>query len=51
MAFVASDHAWASRSSIKLTELAAVPLIMREQGSETRRLIEDKFNELGLSPG
>ncbi|MGI9464403.1 MAG: LysR substrate-binding domain-containing protein, partial [Aestuariivirgaceae bacterium] len=26
------------------------PLIMREQGSETRRLIEEKFNELGLSP-
>lgn len=50
VAFVASDHPWARRTSLKLAELAATPLIMREQGSETRRLIEERFNELGLSP-
>ncbi|NNE24906.1 MAG: LysR family transcriptional regulator [Rhizobiales bacterium] len=50
VAFVASDHPWANRASLKLTELATTPLIMREQGSETRRLIEERFNELGLSP-
>ncbi len=50
VAFVASDHPWANRSSITLADLAATALIMREQGSETRRLIEDRFNELGLSP-
>lgn len=50
VAFVASDHPWARRTNLKLTELAATPLIMREQGSETRRLIEERFNELGLSP-
>ena len=50
VAFVASDHPWANRNSIKLAELATTSLIMREQGSETRRLIEERFNELGLSP-
>lgn len=50
VAFVASDHPWANRASLKLTELSTTPLIMREQGSETRRLIEERFNELGLSP-
>ncbi len=50
VAFVSNDHPWTSRPSIALADLAVTPLILREQGSETRRLVEEKFNELGLSP-
>ncbi len=50
VAFVSRRHPWAGRRSISLAELAGTHLILREQGSETRRLVEEKFNELGLSP-
>ena len=50
VAFVACDHPLAARKSVTMEELAGQPLVLREQGSETRRLVEEKFNELGLAP-
>ena len=49
VAFVPFDHPWAKRQSIELAELTTGPLVLREQGSETRRIVEDKFTSLGLS--
>jgi aminoethylphosphonate catabolism LysR family transcriptional regulator len=51
VAFVSCDHPWAQRQSVSVAELAKQQLVLREQGSETRRLVEEKFNALGLKPG
>jgi DNA-binding transcriptional LysR family regulator len=37
---VPAAHDWAERSSISCSELSAAPLLMRERGSGTRRVIE-----------
>lgn len=37
---VPSAHEWADRTSISSEEIAATPLIMRERGSGTRRVVE-----------
>jgi len=34
-------HSWSKRKTITLQELASHPLVMREQGSETRRVLEN----------
>lgn len=34
-------HPWSKRKTITLQELASHPLVMREQGSETRRVLEN----------
>lgn len=34
-------HPWAARATVTLKELATQPLVMREKGSETRRVLED----------
>ncbi len=49
VAFVQADHSWAQRHHVTLQDLADAPLVMRETGSVTRQLIEDRFSELGLS--
>ncbi len=38
---VNKKHPWRTRKSITLRELASHPLVMREHGSETRRVLED----------
>jgi LysR family transcriptional regulator, low CO2-responsive transcriptional regulator len=50
IAFVHSSHAFARRSSITLSELAAEPLLMREPGSTTRKALEDALHEIGARP-
>lgn len=41
VAFVAADHPLATRQSISFQELAKQPLVMREQGSKTRKKLEE----------
>lgn len=43
-----SAHEWADRSSIACAELAIAPLLMREQGSGSRRVIEIALDKCGL---
>ncbi|WXL24948.1 LysR substrate-binding domain-containing protein [Ectopseudomonas mendocina] len=52
VAFVSPSHPWSKRTSIHLSDLADAALVLREQGSMTRQLIEDDMQEadLGLSP-
>jgi len=45
---VAADHPLASRHTLSLAELASVPLVMRENGSRTRRLLEQRAAESGV---
>lgn len=35
-----SEHPWATRKSVSCAELCAVPLLMRERGSGSRRVVE-----------
>lgn len=49
-AFVNRDHAWFARNSVTLAELAEQRLVFREQGSTTRRIIEQAFAGAGLTP-
>jgi len=47
VAVVPPDHAWATRDSVTMTELAETPLVMREQGSGTREALEQALHEAG----
>lgn len=51
VAVIARDHEWASRRSIKFSELENQPLVLRERGSTTRQLIEDEFMRLNIKQG
>ncbi len=42
IAFVNPDHSLAGQSSITLEQLAEMPVIMRESGSNTRRIVEEE---------
>ncbi len=48
VAFVNRQHPWADRHSVSLAEFATEPLVMREQGSITRRIVEEEFNRIGV---
>ncbi|WP_306223335.1 LysR substrate-binding domain-containing protein [Bosea beijingensis] len=48
--FVRSDHRFAARDSIRLTELEGEPMIVREQGSTTRRAFEEALVRTGTKP-
>lgn len=48
VAFVAAGHPWAQRKSISIADLAEGQLILREQGSVTRRIVEEKFRDSGI---
>lgn len=48
-AFVNREHPWFERKSISLAELAAQRLVFREQGSTTRRILEQAFAAAGLA--
>jgi len=45
-----SSHRWATGRHITLAELECEPLIMREEGSGTDRVVHDALNCAGLSP-
>ena len=47
---VRPDHELARHDSITVRELAKIPLIMREEGSGTRRVIMDMFKKANCSP-
>jgi len=51
IAMVAKDHAFAGRSATTLAELAAQPLVLRDQGMMIRRIVEDAFAAAGLEMG
>lgn len=46
--FVNRDHAWFSRDSVGLAELAGQPFVLREQGSTTRRAFEGAIARAGI---
>lgn len=48
-AFVNAEHPWFARQEVTLAELAGERLIFREQGSTTRRILEQAFAEVGLT--
>jgi aminoethylphosphonate catabolism LysR family transcriptional regulator len=48
--FVRRDHRFAARDSIRLTELEDEPMIVREQGSTTRRAFEEALARTGTKP-
>lgn len=45
------NHAWARRRSIRLGELAGVPMIMRETASVTREILERSMHALHIECG
>ncbi len=45
IAFVRHDHPFARRETIALDELVGEPLLMREEGSTTRKALEDALHE------
>jgi DNA-binding transcriptional LysR family regulator len=48
---VPGAHAWAGRSTVRLTELAGQPFIMRERGSGTRKVMEQALIDHAVDPG
>lgn len=48
VAFVARNHPWASRAAITLADLDDLPMVLREQGSMTRQLLEEEMRRAGL---
>ena len=48
--FVPRNHRWARRRGVKLTDLAGVDMILREEGSTTRRVFETVLKERGIRP-
>jgi aminoethylphosphonate catabolism LysR family transcriptional regulator len=48
VAFVSASHAWAERAEISLRDLARMPIVLREEGSTTRALIEAEMRAAGL---
>ena len=51
VAFVAKSHPWARRRRLDLAELVAQRLVLREQGSATRRIFETAMARRGLAIG
>lgn len=50
VAFVSIDHPWSSRKNIKLSDLNGQDMVMREEGSMTRRVVEKAFKEKKVRP-
>lgn len=48
---VPAHHLWANRESVSREELRATPLIVREPGSGTRRVIEEELGEIADPAG
>jgi aminoethylphosphonate catabolism LysR family transcriptional regulator len=47
---VRSDHRFARKRGIRLSELAREPLLVRERGSTTRKALEDALESAGIAP-
>ncbi len=47
---VPPDHPWTRRRSVRIEELAPEPIIMKDTGSGTRRVINDLFARNGYEP-
>ncbi len=47
---VNADHRWAKVGSVSIEDLHGADLIMREQGSETRRVLEAEFEKADVEP-
>ncbi|WP_371370572.1 LysR substrate-binding domain-containing protein [Pseudomonas sp. QL9] len=47
--FVSRNHPWAARESIRLADLDDAPLVLREQGSVTRQMLEAEMQRAGLN--
>jgi aminoethylphosphonate catabolism LysR family transcriptional regulator len=47
---VARTHPWAQRSTVRLRDLHRAPMVMREQGSATRRKFEAEAERAGVEP-
>lgn len=45
-----ASHEWAERHRIKVNELTAAPILMRERGSGTRHVVEMTLEHHGLNP-
>jgi len=45
---VSTAHEWAERASISCNEISAAPLLMRERGSGTRRVVEMALERQGV---
>jgi aminoethylphosphonate catabolism LysR family transcriptional regulator len=50
IAFVSIGHPWSARDSIRLTDLNGQAMVMREEGSMTRRVVETAFTEKHVHP-
>ena len=48
--FVPRSHDWARRRYIRVAQLDGAPMILREQGSNTRRVFEAALDERGIAP-
>jgi len=46
----AASHPWASRGSVRLSELTGQPFVMRERASGTRKIMEEALRARGLDP-
>ncbi len=44
------SHPWFRRRAISLNDLEGIDLIIRERGSETRRVLEDALRQRGVTP-
>jgi DNA-binding transcriptional LysR family regulator len=47
---VPPDHAWAHKKHIPAHALADEPFLLREKGSGTRRIMEERLSKAGFSP-
>jgi DNA-binding transcriptional LysR family regulator len=47
---VPAGHPWAQRKSVPPSALQGEPFILREQGSGTRRIMEERLARAGISP-
>jgi aminoethylphosphonate catabolism LysR family transcriptional regulator len=47
---VAREHAWADRRGVRLRDLHGAPMVMREEGSVTRRAIEAALARASVTP-
>jgi DNA-binding transcriptional LysR family regulator len=45
-----ASHEWSGMGGVPLAALAEVPLLLREQGSGSRRVVEQALKKAGLSP-
>ena len=48
--FVHRDHRFARRASIRIAELEGEPMILREEGSTTRKAFDDAVKRAGVAP-